>query len=81
MVIVCLHQWPFQLHQLMTNTHGNERLLSTVRQHLHTIELTSQESILGIANTLRRLVVDEWTGLHNREYRDFFIDCDIEREA
>jgi hypothetical protein len=45
------------------------------------IGISPEQTIPYVANRLRRLVVDEWTGQHVSEYQHFFIDTNIEREA
>jgi hypothetical protein len=62
----------FQLNQIMTTTNA-ENVPGTALRHLISIGITPEQTVPDIANTLRRLVVDEWTGQHMDEYQHFLL--------
>ena len=57
----------FQLNQIMTTTNA-ENVPGPALRHLISIGITPEQTVPDIANTLCRLVVDEWTGQHMDEY-------------
>ena len=53
-----------------------------VRNHLYSIEITCDQTIPSLAQFLRRLVVEEWTGTFRSEYQAFLTNhATIEEEA
>ena len=69
----------FQLHQLMTDS--CQDLSPIVRRHFEAIGLFGAQLVPELANILRRLVVDEWTGDNMNDYQEFLTDRDVEMEA
>mgnify|MGYP002803930454 CR=1 FL=1 len=69
----------FQLHQLMTDTSQDLSLI--VRRHFESIGLYGTQSVPKLANILRRLVVDEWTGVNRNDYQEFLTNSDVGTEA
>ena len=69
----------FQLRQLMTDS--CQDLSPIVRCHFEAIGLFGAQSVSELANILRRLVVDEWTGDNMNDCQEFLTDRDVEMEA
>ena len=69
----------FQLHQLMTDS--SQDLSPIVRRHFESIGLYGTQSVPELAIILRRLVVDEWTGVNRNDYQEFLADSDVGTEA
>ena len=68
----------FHLHQLISDTSTES---SIAQSHLESIGINREQTIPNLANFLRRLVVDEWTGPFRSEYQAFLTDAAIEDEA
>ena len=62
-------------------TDSCQDLSPIVRRHFEAIGLFGAQSVPELANILRRLVVDEWTGDNMNDYQEFLTDRDVEMEA
>ena len=68
----------FHLHQLISDSSSES---STARNYLESIGINCEQTIPSLANFLRRLIVDEWTGPFRSEYQAFLTDAVIEDDA
>jgi hypothetical protein len=68
----------FHLQQIVADR-GEDFIIT--RNYLESIGINSEQSIPTLANFLRRLIVDEWTGSFTSEYQGFLTDTIIEDEA